>query len=107
MHVSVSTLLHFDFKKYTKQNLIFLKTFKSRFIHVHVVTIYVKVFIWLIWKNFNRTQHSDTSIKKIKTLPLKHPMQRSEQMRNGMNLLLNETYDNRVVYILPILYFKK
>lgn len=58
-------------------------------------------------ENLNRTQHSDTSIKKIKTLPLKHPMQRSEQMRNGMNLLLNETYDNRVVYILPILYFKK
>lgn len=29
--------------------------------------------------------HSDMSIKKIKTLPLKHPMQRSEQMRNGMN----------------------
>lgn len=97
MHVSVSTLLHFDFKKYTKQNLIFLKTFKSRFIHVHVVDM----------ENLNRTQHSDTSVKKIKTLPLKHPMQRSEQMRNGMNLLLNETYDNRVVYILPILYFKK
>lgn len=59
-------------------------------------------------ENLNRTQHSDTSIKKfIKTLPLKHPMQRSEQMRNGMNLLLNETYDIRVVYILPILYFKK
>lgn len=50
-------------------------------------------------ENLNRTQHSDTSIKKIKTLPLKHPMQRSEQMRNGMNLLLNETYDNTVVYI--------
>lgn len=50
-------------------------------------------------ENLNRTQHSDMSIKKIKTLPLKHPMQRSEQMRNGMNLLLNETYDNTVVYI--------
>lgn len=39
-------------------------------------------------ENLNRTQHSDTSIKKIKTLPMKHPMQRSEQMRNGIYLLL-------------------